>query len=211
MRGAPGHGRLLHEQVIDDERKHGLREQRDADEHENQRRLGEDAEHHGTARSDAAVCAAGVESREHNRERAEREDEAAADDVAHVGERQREVGEHRNQDRHRHHAGERDDGGAPVDPRSRFGDHDLLAEQLAQVAVGWKMPGPRPRWTRSSHGRITPCGNGASARTVTTCAICRTMSRALMTGLRTCANASPAVRQAALPGATETVARPGGR
>lgn len=55
VRGAPIDGWLLHQQVVDDKRQHRLGKQRDADEHQNQRRFSQDAEHHGTARPDAAV------------------------------------------------------------------------------------------------------------------------------------------------------------
>ena len=47
MRRAPIQGRLLDQQVVDDERQHRLGQERDADENENEGGLGENSQHHG--------------------------------------------------------------------------------------------------------------------------------------------------------------------
>ena len=114
---------------------------RDPDKDQDQRRLRQDRHHHRAARSDAAIGAAAVEAGEHDHERAEREDEAAAENVAHVGERQRKIGRDRNQDRHRQHRGEGDEGRDPIDPGSGFRHDDLLVEQLPEVAIGLENAG----------------------------------------------------------------------
>ena len=133
---APIHRGLLHQQVVHDEGQHGLGEQRDADEHQDQRGFRQDGHHHRAAGADAAIGAGGVQPSERDHERTESQDQAAAEDVAHVGQRQRIVGEDGDQDRHRHHAGERDDGRDEIQPGRGLRRHDVFVEQLPEVAIG---------------------------------------------------------------------------
>jgi len=70
--------------MVDDEGQHGLRQQRDANKDENQRRLGEDRHHHRTAGADAAISAAGIEAGKRDHEGSECEDQPATEDIAHV-------------------------------------------------------------------------------------------------------------------------------
>ena len=140
MRRAPIDSRVRDQEMIDHEGQHGLGQQGDADKDQDQRRLGQNGDHHGAARTDAAIGAAAVESGEHDHERSEREDEPAAENVAHIGKRQREIGEDGNEDRHRHHRREGDERRQPIDPGGGLRDDDLLVEQLPEIAIGLKDP-----------------------------------------------------------------------
>ncbi len=141
MRRAPEHRRAGHQQMVDHEGQHGLRQQGDADEHHDQRGLGQNGEHGLTTRPQSAVGMAAVQPGEQDGEATQGENEPAAENVAHVGERQRIVGQHRNENGHREHGRERHDGRGPENPRSRLRHHDLFAQQLEQIAVRLKEAG----------------------------------------------------------------------
>ena len=124
--------------MIHHEGQHRLGEQRDADENEDQRRLRKDRDHDRPARPDAAIGAAGVETRQRDHEGSEGQDQPAAEDVAHVRQRQRVVGENRDQDRNGQRRGEGHDRGRPIEPGGRFRRDDLFVEELPEVTIGLK-------------------------------------------------------------------------
>ena len=138
MRRAPVDRRLGHEKMIHHEGQHRLGEKRDADEDEDQRRFRQYGDHDRPAGPDAAIGAAGVETRQRDHEGSEGQDQPAAEDVAHVGQRQGIVGENRDQDRNGQRRGEGDDRGRPIEPGGRFRRHDLFVEELPEVTIGLK-------------------------------------------------------------------------
>ena len=138
VRRSPVDRGLGDEEMVDDEGQHRFREKRDPDENENQRRLGENRDHDRAARSDAAIGAARFEPRERDHEGTERQDQAAAENVAHVGQRQGIVRQNGDEDRNRQRRGEGDDRRGPVEPRGRIRGDNLLVEQLPEVTIGLK-------------------------------------------------------------------------
>ena len=68
MGRAPINPRLRDEEVIDHKRQHRFRQQRNADEDKDERRLGENSDHDRAAGADAAVSAARIETSERNHE-----------------------------------------------------------------------------------------------------------------------------------------------
>ena len=124
------------QQMIDHEGQHCLGHEGDPHEHQDQGRLGQDRHHHRATRPDTAIGAAAVEAGQHDHERAEREDESAAQDVAHVGQWQRKVCQHRNQNGDRQHRSERDERRDPVNPGGCFRDDNLLMKELPKIAIG---------------------------------------------------------------------------
>ena len=71
--------------MIYHKRQHGIRKQADTDQHQNERRLGEDRQHNRAARSDASVDISAIEPGQNDGERAQRQHHATPEDVAHVG------------------------------------------------------------------------------------------------------------------------------
>ena len=133
--GAPIDRRLRHQQVIHHERQHRLGEQGDTDEHQDERRFGEDGDHDRPARADAAISTGGIQAGQRDHERGKRQDQPAAENVAHVRQRQRKIRQHGNQERHRQHRREGDDRRRPEQPGRRLWNQNLLVEQFPQIPV----------------------------------------------------------------------------
>ena len=95
-------------------------------------------------------------------EAGQRQDEPAAEDVAHVAQRQRVARQHRDQQRHRQVAGERGERRGQEDPARPLRRQRLLAEQLGQVVVRLQHPRapaalqPRLDPARSRRIRLAP-------------------------------------------------------
>ena len=122
----------------------GAGHQRDGEHHEQHDRLGDGAERLSPAGAELRVRAARVQRRDGDHEAGQRQDEAAAEDVAHVAERQPERGQHRNQQRHRQVAGHGDQRSGQEDPARPVGRERFLAEQLGDVVVRLQHARPGP-------------------------------------------------------------------
>ena len=119
----------------------GVGDQRHGEDDDQDRRLAEGAEAPQAARAELGVRSAGVERGQRDREAGQGEDEAAAQDVAHIAELEREVRQHRDQERHRHVAGERRVGCRAEDDAGVSREDRLLVEELGDVVVGLEQPG----------------------------------------------------------------------
>ena len=124
------------DRVVHQVRVVGRRDRADGEEHQDQRGLGHAADPAGPARAEAAVRAGGIQAGQRGHESGQGEHERAADQVGEERQRQRCVGDDRDDHRHRQVAGERHERRDPEDPRRLVADRAALAQQLGQVPVG---------------------------------------------------------------------------
>ena len=118
----------------------GRRHERDGEGDKEDRRLHERSEGHRPAASQLGVGTASLERRQPDRKAREREDETSAQDVAHVPERQRVLGEHRDEERDGQIAREGNNGPGEEDPARVVRHERLFGEELGDVVIGLQYP-----------------------------------------------------------------------
>jgi hypothetical protein len=129
-------GEVAVRQRVDDRgERGGARDERGAEEHHEQRRLGKEADQHLAARAQGAERGTDVHRRERDEDPREGEQADQRDRVG--GGRERQLGRERRHDgAGERHAAEHDVGRGAEQRRSLFGHHRILVEQLVQQAVG---------------------------------------------------------------------------
>jgi hypothetical protein len=133
--GGPDRRRLLVGQV-------GGRDRGDREDHEEDRRFDERPEGDGPARAHLGVGGTGVRAGQRGDETGQREQEAAAEDVALIAERQPVAREHRDEQRHGQVGDEGHQWRHQEHPAGALRDQRLLAVQLGEVVVGLGDPWP---------------------------------------------------------------------
>ena len=117
------------------------REQRQREDHHQHRRLGEGSDHHLAARADAAEARADVEPGERQQEARTAQQRDDGDHVRRVAEGEA-GGEGRHQRRGDPGRGEDEVGCRAKEPRSRLGEHDVLAQEAQELAIGLQQRRP---------------------------------------------------------------------
>jgi len=139
----------------------GAGQQRHGEHHEQHDRLGDRGERLGTARPELRVRAARLQRRGRHHEAGQRQQEPAAQDVAHVPERQPVGGQHRDRQVRR----DRRDRRRQEEPARADGGERLLAAQLRQVVIRLQQldDGDRDgRAHRATPGSLPGGSNGSS-------------------------------------------------
>ena len=107
---------------------------------EQDRGLDERPECHGSAAAELGVGPSGLEGRQGDGEARQGEDEASAQDVAHVTERKWVLGQDRNEERHREIARKGNHWPSQEDPARVLRDKGLFAKELPDVVVRLEDP-----------------------------------------------------------------------